>query len=86
MLRRSFVLSVLANGLLAGIFGWIAARAIPGHQLSLQILLGGMIVGAFAIVREVLQKVLTHVVFRQPDPAKIDRVLQALHRGAFCGN
>jgi signal transduction histidine kinase len=68
----------LVNGLLAGLFGVAIASLLPGMSFGAQALTAGLIVAAFALAKESAQKLLTRLVFRQPDQAAGVSSLQAL--------
>jgi signal transduction histidine kinase len=68
----------LANGVLAGVFGLTIAAVISGMSFPAQALTAALLLAAFALAREFAQKVLTRIVFRQPDPQTTERALQAL--------
>ena len=68
----------LANGLLAGLFGVAIAAVLPGLSFPVQVLTAGVLLAAFGMSREFVQRFLTRIVFRQPDPERTVRVLQQL--------
>jgi hypothetical protein len=68
----------LVNGLLAGVFGLAVAASLPGMSFLAQALTAGLLLTAFAVSRDVAQRFLTRIIFRQPDPERTSRTLQSL--------
>jgi signal transduction histidine kinase len=63
---------------LAGLFGVAIAAALPGLSFPAQALTAGILLAIFAVSREFVQKFLTRIIFRQPDPGKTAKALQAV--------
>jgi hypothetical protein len=74
----------LANGLLAGLFGLGIASVLPGMSFASQALTAALLLASFAVVREVVQKLLTRMVFRRPDPRATEQTLRAMR--SQCAN
>jgi len=70
----------LVNGLLALIFAFGLTIALPHFHVPSQILLISLLLAAFAWVRTFLQRLITHLVFNQPDPGNTIAALRALGR------
>jgi hypothetical protein len=68
----------LANGLLAGLFGVAIAMLLPGRSFPIQALTAAVLLALFAMSREVVQRFLTRIVFRQPNPEKTAKVFEDL--------
>jgi two-component system, LytTR family, sensor kinase len=68
----------LANGLLAGMFGFAIAAILPGMSFPLQALTAALLLAGFAVSREFVQRFLTRIVFRQPDPERTAKAIHAL--------
>ncbi|MEP7352296.1 MAG: histidine kinase [Acidobacteriota bacterium] len=68
----------LANGLLAGVFGFLITAWAPMASLPVQVVIAAVAVAAFAWAREVVQGLLTRVVFHQPRRDRVERAMQAL--------
>jgi plasmid stabilization system protein ParE len=68
----------LVNGVLAGLFGLATAAVLPGMSFPAQALTAGLLLTAFAISREFVQRFLTRIIFRQPDPESTARELRSL--------
>lgn len=68
----------LVNGLLAVIFAVFTARYSSRLELPTQVLLVGFALSGFALAREFLQRLLTRLVFRQPDTEGVMREIRSL--------
>jgi two-component system LytT family sensor kinase len=68
----------LLNGLLAAIFALLVATYSPRLGFPMEVLCASAALAGFAITREFLQRLLTRLVFRQPDSENALRELRAL--------
>ncbi|MGH9673327.1 MAG: sensor histidine kinase, partial [Bryobacteraceae bacterium] len=68
----------VATGLLAGLFGLAIAAVLPGLSFPLQALTAAGALAAFALCRGIVQRFLTRIIFRQPDPERTAQALRAL--------
>jgi two-component system, LytTR family, sensor kinase len=74
----------LANGLLAALFAVVIAISAPHLSFVALVLVAGLVLGLFAVTRTSSQKVLSRIVFGQPDADHIIRELRSLT--ALVGN
>jgi two-component system, LytTR family, sensor kinase len=68
----------LVNGLLAGLCGLAIAAVLPRMTFFAQALTAGLFLTLFAVSRELVQRFLTRIIFRQPNPESTAKTLQSL--------
>ena len=69
---------VMANVVLAVLFGWGAVAVSSGASPLIQIAATSAFVGGFGYARSAAQRLLTRLVFRQPDQLQVETALNAL--------
>ncbi len=77
VLADAFV-RLVANGVLAGLTGWSIIALGAGRDQIVQAAIAIILVGLSGVAREVLQRLLTRLVFRQPDPEEVEASLDML--------
>jgi hypothetical protein len=69
---------LLANGLLAGVFGLLIVTQLRTQPIALQVLIAALSVAVYAWSRDALQALLTRVVFRRSSPHRLESALESL--------
>ena len=69
------LIRLFANVLLAVLFGWCAVAVSSGRSLLVQVAATSALVGGFGFARQLAQRMLTKLAFRQPDHQQLDAIL-----------